>query len=230
MSTHNTTKSTTLYCFTPLVTLVTFVIEIALALITLFKYHKTPFGRLSALFFTLLAIFQFSEYMLCAHNGTQFWTQLGWIAISFLPPIGVHLSTMMGKKSHWMPIGYAIATIFAVLFATSAAAPQARCIGTAVDFFGTSSTFSSLYSLFYFWFIAVALWILTNIWRSKNTMSMVAGWFMVGYAAFIIPTFAVYVVSPVSRESFPSIFCGFAIFLALIGIGKVLPLYHKHLK
>lgn len=217
-----------LYCFTPLVTLVTFLIETALGAYALVRYRHTAFGKLSALLILLLGVFQFSEYMICKTGQPGFWTQLGWVSITLLPIIGYHLVTMISGKSRWVPTGYLMAAFFsAAILLDPAAASDVTCPGNYVNFASAIPVYGSAYALYYFWFIFFAAARLAQIGWKTGPQRQLVKWFFAGYAAFMLPAFVVYVLLPAPDEAFPSVLCGFAVFLALIVAGKVLPLYHK---
>lgn len=48
-----------------------------------------------------------------------------------------------------------------------------------------------------------------------------------GYLAFIVPTTAVNLINPATLAGIPSIMCGFAVLLAIILAGEVLPSYYS---
>lgn len=66
----------------------TFLIEIALALYMIVRYHMNSATRLIIGALGMLAIFQISEYFVCggvgASSGT--WSRVGYMAITALPP------------------------------------------------------------------------------------------------------------------------------------------------
>ena len=48
-----------------------------------------------------------------------------------------------------------------------------------------------------------------------------------GYLAFIVPTTAANLINPATLAGIPSIMCGFAVLLAIILAGEVLPSYYN---
>ena len=54
-----------LYCFSPPVMIATFVIEVSLAIYTLWRYKLNPVTRLTVALLVCLAIFQLAEYNVC---------------------------------------------------------------------------------------------------------------------------------------------------------------------
>lgn len=220
-------KNTMLYCFTPLVTLTTFFIEASLGLVALARYRHTLFGRLSVLIMFFLSIFQFSEYMVCNNSTSLPWTVIGWVSITFLPVLGLHATSLITRKTPWTIVGYIIAVGFAVLFVSSRELfTSVACPGNYVRFLTSSSVLHDFYAPYYMFFILLAIGKLIRYHRLDTSVRAVIHWFLIGYASFILPTLFVYVLFPAPLESFPSVFCGFAVLLALILAGKVLPLYH----
>ena len=56
-------------CFSPPVMIATFIIEICLALFTLFRYKRSLLTGLSIALFVFLALFQLAEYFVCGGAG-----------------------------------------------------------------------------------------------------------------------------------------------------------------
>ena len=87
-------KEPRLYCFSPAVMLATLTIEIILAIYTFWKYKLNAMTRIVIMLLICLALFQWAEYNVC--EGAIFldnlgWAKLGYIAITMLPPLGIHL-------------------------------------------------------------------------------------------------------------------------------------------
>src|SRR6185312_7548014 len=95
MLTNNRTRSTVLYCFSPPVMLLTIAIETGLFVYTLVRYKMTPVTRLVASTLLLLALFQLAEFQTCGRAMGPMglaWSRFGFVAITLLPPLGLHLS------------------------------------------------------------------------------------------------------------------------------------------
>jgi len=225
----NRDGAVTLYCFTPLVTLLTFVVEAALAVYALARYRSTTFGRLSALAISLLALFQLSEYLACSGGDRIFWTRIAFLAIALPPAIGLHMAAVVTKERRRSAVlaGYALAAGFvAFIMTVPSSLAGASCLAKFVVF-STDRAFGFAYAAYYIGMLAVAVVALGRAWRSGIGERGAVAWLLVGYCSFIVPTFLLYVMVYSTRPGLPSILCGFAIFFSLILVGRILPVVAK---
>ncbi len=220
-------NKSTFYCFTPMVTLITFLIEVALGIFALSRYRHTLFGRLAILLIAFLSIFQLSEYMVCSSNTNLPWATIGWVSITFLPVLGLHLTELLTRKTLWVKTGYLVATVFSVMFIGAGQLfNTVSCPGNFVQYISSSAAMINAYPYYYGLFILLAVGKIIQAYLRGGPARGTIGWFLLGYAFFITPTILVYVILPVPLSAFPSIFCGFAVLLAFILARKVLPGYH----
>ena len=85
------------------------------------------------------------------------------------------------------------------------------------------------YFLYYYGLLLVTVWYsLTQAKRVKarNVKTALVA-LALGYLAFILPTTAVNIVDPSTIAGIPSIMCGFAVILAVILTGMVVPRYYR---
>lgn len=219
-----------LHCFSPLVMILTFVFEMLAALVVLLKYRYLKESRLIIAILVCLAIFQLAEYMICvsALGLTSLdWARVGWIAISFLPPLGIHLGlTIAGKQQKVIIIlGYIIAAAFSVYFLTVGHGIQnSACLGNYVIFEVAKPALSIYIAYYYAWLVAgmAAAFIYAGEIKQKRRREALQ-WLGVGYATFIIPTIAVNLMDPSTIAGIPSIMCGFAVMLAAVLLLAVTP-------
>lgn len=222
-------KTDRLYCFSPLVMLVTFIIEIGLAIYVVARYKMTPVTRLAAVLLIGLATFQWAEYNVCEGSwglDSLTWARIGYVAITLLPPLGIHLATVIaGQKQRGLVAGsYALAALFSVYFLFVGHGMQgSECMGNYVIFDVAKWTIIP-YALYYYGLLIVA--VAYSLWasqgkakRTKFALYSLAA----GYAAFIIPTTAVNIVDPSTIAGIPSIMCGFAVIMAIVLAGFVVP-------
>jgi hypothetical protein len=72
----------------------TCVIEITLLIYTVWRYKLNKLTRLATLVLFLLAVFQLSEFRVCrGYTSLVLWSHIGYIAITLLPPVGIHITT-----------------------------------------------------------------------------------------------------------------------------------------
>lgn len=222
-------------CFTPKVTLATFILEWGFAIWALIRYHGSRFGQLGVLLLALLGVYQFSEYAVCRGSDPLLWGRIGFATIAVLPAIGIHLTVLLwryhatphliGRITRWVvPISYFAASAFAILFLLNPAAIQsASCMPRYIQYGGSfeiSQWFGAYYDVLIIWTIIA----LTKLYQqSERLLKNVTAWLAIGYLSFIFPTYLVIFLFPFMNAGFPSVLCGFAIFLAIIMVWKILP-------
>jgi hypothetical protein len=225
-------KSTQLNCFSPPVMIATMVIEVSLAIYTVWRYKMTNTGRLAVVTLTMLASFQLAEFFVC--TGTighaTVWSRIGFAALATLPPLGLHLMHRVADKPgrRLVITAYATMTAFIVFFlAFPAVFNNYQCTGNYVVFHLRPHA-GGLFWVFYMGWLAVAAalgvrWAnqfmkQRQIIKLKATRGLIIGWL-----AFLVPTAIANIVSPASRTGIPSVMCGFAVIFAFILVLYVVP-------
>jgi hypothetical protein len=222
------TNKPKMYCFSPAVMLATFIIEILLALYAYFRYKATLFSNLAVVIIILLASFQLAEYQICGQTNPLFWARIGFVIITFLPVLGLHLISLITNKLSYLKIGYIAMLLFVIIFAlVPSSLTNATCGGNYI-IFDSQQSLMWIYGIYYFGFLFLGLWEAFDYLQKKKSEAL--EWIMIGYIAFILPMGLVYIVSPSVRSAVPSVMCGFAIILALILALKVVPEYNRENK
>ncbi len=220
-------KGTLLYCFSPPVMLVTFVIEITLALYTLWRYKMNTIARLAALMLLFLAIFQVSEYMLCGGLGFTGvdWIRFGYVSITVLPPLGLHMAVILAgkKRFNWLVLtSYISAAVFIYFFVFVTKSLNGKDCMPNYAVFHVDHKLTDFYGLYYYgWLIvssALGLYWAQNSKYRRNLLGLVAG-----YGVFIIPSALVVILNPYTTQAIPSVMCGFAVLMAISLVVFVLP-------
>ena len=242
--TFNKPGSTQLNCFSPPVMLATFIIEIAFAVFAMWRYRLNTFARLTVLMLLFLALFQISEYFVCGGYGltAQQWARTGYVAITMLPPLGLHmLYVMMDRKGRRLVYtAYATAAAFIIYFLSYTHAFSGYvCTGNYV-IFQLATKSGLVYGMYYYG------WLLTVLilgWRWLHSQANKAGKkigaelldrrravlaLLLGYLIFLVPTAIANTVDPSTRRGIPSIMCGFAVFFAIILTIYILPKLSEH--
>lgn len=223
-----------LFCFSPLVMLLTFIIEFTSAIYILFTTKIKPSAILLILILVSLGTFQLAEYQVCS-NKSLLWMRVGYIAITLLPPLGINLVSLVTKKMWHTYVGYGIAAFFVGAFLISTRSVQAAvCGGNYIMVTLDKSAASYYFSYYYYLLLAIGLFNISgftsvqkdNAARDQLKVSYLF-WIAIGYASFLIPTGAVYLLSQSARSGIPSIMCGFAVFLAIILTFRVYPISRK---
>ena len=219
-----------LKCFSPLVMIATFLFEVVAAIFVLVKHRRLPEARLIIAVLVGLAVFQLAEYMICVGAlglSSLDWSRVGWVSISFLPPLGVHLGLLIADKYQKVLVllGYVIAIAFSVYFLTVGHGIQSSaCLGNYVIFEVAKPAISVYVAYYYAWLVAgmAAAFLYAGEVPNKSRREALQ-WLGVGYATFIIPTIAVNMIDPSTIAGIPSIMCGFAVLLAAVLLFVVTP-------
>ena len=227
-------RANTLGCFSPPVMIATFVIEISLAIYVTWKYNLNAITRLAAAILFFLAVFQLAEYNVCEGSfgiDSLSWSRLGYVAITMLPPLGFHLATRLAgdRRTGLVTTAYMSAGLFAAFFTFSGTGlASSACLGNYV-IFATAPMATSLYAAYYYgWLIVGTVYCLTMAARqSQRHHAAALRALALGYLAFILPTTAANIIDPATLAGIPSIMCGFAVLLAIVLAGEVLPQYYR---
>lgn len=220
-------------CFSPPVMLATFLIEMALAGLMLWRYKMNNAARIIVVALVCLATFQLAEYFVCGGVGPVGWSRIGYVAITALPPLGLHLMYVLaGKKKYKLPIfAYVTMVGFMIYFvAIESAFRGQECTGNYV-IFQLGERASIMYGFYYYGWLLAALslgmrWVgqLQGVVKEIKIRRRTIKALMIGYAVFLVPTAVANSINPETRRGIPSIMCGFAVLFALILALYILPM------
>lgn len=216
------------YCFSPPVMLATFLIEFGLVFYVLWRYKLTPVTRLAALMLMFLGLFQLTEYMICGGLGMGHveWARIGYVSITMLPALGIHLILTVSKMS-MRPLllaAYGTAALYVYYFALMGDSVISKVCSENYAVFETHGLAGWLYAVYYYGWLLTALGLAAYISRKKPKLSPVLQWIAIGYSAFIIPTTLANLLDQSTMNAIPSIMCGFAVLFAIVLVWRVLPL------
>ncbi len=211
----------------------TLVIELSLAAYTIWRYKMSTVTRLITALLVALATFQLAEYYVCTGGShAEQWSRLGFVAITALPPMGLHLMHVIAGKPNRKLVGFGYGTMvgFSAFFlASQAAFIGHQCTGNYV-IFQFSPNVTGAYGMYYYgWLLAgIGLgfhWVNElreqgkfYLKRLESVRALVAGYFV-----FLVPTAIANTIRPETRRGIPSVMCGFAVLLALILALYILP-------
>lgn len=226
-------KTDKMYCFSPPVMLATFFIEIICAMYVVFRYKLTPITRLAASLLVCLAVFQLAEWNVCEGSwgvDSLTWARIGYAAITLLPPLGIHLATRIAgqKQRVLVSVGYLSGIVFACIFLfVGHGMGSQECLGNYV-IFSIAPWAVTPYIIYYYGWLAATV---TYAWRAgtvmvKHSQKTALYALAIGYLFFILPTTAANIIDPTTVAGIPSIMCGFAVILAIILAGFVVPRYY----
>lgn len=210
----------------------TMLTEIILFMYTLVRYKMNSRVRLGATILLFLAIFQLAEYNVCGGMGASAatWSRIGFIAITILPPLGIHLVRTIAGKG-WKSViwlAYASAAVWVFLFAFGERAFSGHvCAGNYVIFQLKPSLGFWYFTYYYGWLLLTILMCVSFVGSAKKPIRDALLLQTFGYLVFLLPTTVFNTVKPSTVSGIPSIMCGFAVLYALILVVGVLPTADK---
>ena len=222
-------KETTFYCFSPPVMLATFFVEIALIVYTLWRYKLTNITRLIVAILGFLAFFQLAEYMVCGGMGVSGdnWARSGFVAITMLPPLGIHLANEIAGKRHrklvWF--AYGLSALFVGFFLVVTNSIEHKVCGGNYIIFNLTQNINWLYATYYYGLLVTGVaycWTQANRTKKANVAKALR-FLAAGYVLFMGPTITVNLLDPATISGIPSIMCGFAVVLAFTTVFFVAP-------
>jgi hypothetical protein len=224
-------KSTTLYCFSPPVMIATFLIETVLLIYVLIRYKWSMLTGLIACILALLATFQMAEYEVCSYGGgISHASRIGFIAITFLPAIGVHIISLISHKlsKYFVWLSYSAAVGFSLFFGLGKNAFSSYACGGNYAIFHLTPKVGGVFFAYYYFLLLVGILVAlyASISSSKKSRQILT-YFIFGYLVLLIPTGLVNAINPKTINGIPSIMCGFAIVYALVLANGVAPLALK---
>lgn len=213
--------------------LATFLIEVVCAIYVIARYKLHPMTRLAVGVLVGLAVFQLAEYNVCEGAfgfDSLMWARIGYVAITALPPLGLHLALRIaGVRRPWLvAAGYISGLAFACIFLFVGQGMGAQeCLGNYVIFSIAQWAVIPYFVYYYGWLlVTVGLCIKLGMIAKKRHQRVALYALAAGYAAFIVPTTAVNLVDPSTIAGIPSIMCGFAVILAIMLTGVVVPRFY----
>lgn len=218
-----------LLCFSPPVMLATFAIETVLLVYSVWRYKLNNIGRLVALILFFLAAFQLAEFNVCAAGWIDpMWaSRLGYVAITMLPPLGIHLAYELGKakKRPFVMPSYILAAGFVAFFLVPGVGLSGNaCLGNYAIFQMMPGS-AALYTVYYYGLLLLGLWLCWHYTNSETRRPLLA--LAAGYAGFMLPTTIINLMDRSTIAGIPSIMCGFAVILALVLALYVMPMAGK---
>jgi len=208
-------------CFTPFVSISTAIIEFILATILLLYFPKTTLRNFSAILIYFLGFYQFTEFMLCISGNPIFWARLGFVTYSFLPAIALNSALRFVKRKPHPLFVYIIPFFVAVYAFSFPIVISATCKTVFVEVHHSGPLFNtiiySIYDLYYFGFVlANCILFYLDFKSNKNKIreeiDLTEIW---GVLLMTLPTIVFIILFPYLGIRFPSVLCGFAIFMAI---------------
>ncbi len=207
--------------------LATFVIEFGLAFYTMWRYKISTVSRLAFVMLASLGIFQLAEYMTCGGLGWSHieWARLGYISITLLPALGIHMLVALSGKKMPALVGAAYATCaaFVAYYIVGAGAINGQACYPNYAVFYTDHTVAQWFTAYYYGWLMVGTYLAWQWGMAMPDKRKVLHAMVAGYLVFLVPTTFFNIIDPTTMKGIPSIMCGFAVLLAFVITFKVLP-------
>lgn len=209
--------------------LATFLIEVALAVYTLVRYKMSTVVRLAASILTLLAVFQLAEYSVCGRSSAAaiVWSRVGYISITLLPPLALHLVFAITKRKAALlkTLAYSTSLLFVATFGFNSTAFVSHvCAGNYAIFQLAHPVGGIYFSYYYAWLlIGIGLSLIYSI-RATQRQREALILQVCGYLSFILPTGIVNAINPNTIVGIPSVMCGFAVIYAVVLAIGIVPI------
>lgn len=216
------------FCFSPAVMLGTFLIELVLAIYVWLRFKTSRFIQLVVLALVALSAFQLAEYQICGHHSPLLWAKIGFVSITLLPVIGLHLVTILTNRKKKLWWANAVAALFIAGFIFVPRAINSAVCGGNYNIFTIDPRLDLFFVIYYPGLLLLGLiWAGQGLKRVSGQQKTALLWTIIGYCSFIMPTVIIYILNTAARAGLGSIMCGFAIILAFILAFKIVPLALK---
>ena len=215
-------------CFTPYVSLATFVIEISLAIFFLLKSPKDKLNRIIALIAFLLGFYQLNEFLICT-IGANIFTKLALITVAILPSLAITYTLIILRKKIniiWHFLIYIPSAFFILMAIISSVYKQPAICSTVFIQYPYAGLIGKFFGLYYAIFLAasVILFYLASFktkTKQEKTMHLLG---MLGILLFTVPTYIFLLFLPALQIKTSSILCEFAL---LLSIEFIIVLWYK---
>jgi hypothetical protein len=220
-----------LNCFSPPVMLATFLIEFGLMIYTIARYKMNAQTRLVAALLGFLALFQLAEYNVCGgllSLDAMTWSRIGYVAITILPPMALHLVALIAKvRTKWnvaIAAGYGAAIFWILFFGFAPTAFDGHVCAGNYAIFQISGGIGGMYFAYYYVMLLAGIGACVYlIPAAAKRVRVLLALQLTGYLSFLLPTAITNTVNPTTINGIPSIMCGFAVVYALILSLYILP-------
>lgn len=206
-------------CFTPIISLLTALLEFSVALFILIYYKKSSLSKTIILFIFLLGLYQFTEYMVCTSNSQVLWAKIGFITYTFLPAVGLDFCLKHFRKKH----NYLFVFIIPVIFSLFAVLKDNFIIESTCGtyfvvikhlFFDISNMLPlMIYLVYYFGFIFFVSYLFIRHYKKTHSVikKKIDVNILIGIFVSLVPAVILLVIFPTLSVKFPSIYCQFAV-------------------
>ncbi|MDH5404545.1 MAG: hypothetical protein OEZ01_05935 [Candidatus Heimdallarchaeota archaeon] len=198
-----------------ILSLVLFILEVIILLTIKRKAKNHKYLSYLLVLVFLLLSYQLSEFLICNTSYGDIIVKLGFVAISFLPPVGHHFSAKLIKRK--IPdyyLSYIAGMSFAIYFAFI---PNTLTVISCNPVYAVYTQYPNYrYSIFYFGVILYSIFLLSFaiLRKSPNIDHIYVKMMLLGYILFLLPMIILVTIDLFFLRTVTSIMCKFAFLLA----------------
>ncbi|MCF7910091.1 hypothetical protein K9L16_00270 [Candidatus Pacearchaeota archaeon] len=213
-------------CFTPIISLITAIIEILVGTYILKKYKDELVSVFSAILIYFLGAYQLAEFFLCTTNNPETWARIGFIIYTLLPAMGLHFSlrlTKVSKKNlaiYFIPLLIIFITLFSKEFIISAGCEKFFVLIKTSIMSEQNIFLTAIYGIYYFGYIVFSEYFLINQYKKekgKLNKKIEIMWALFGGLTIILPIILIIIIPSIGIQ-FPSIYCEFALLFTIVAL------------
>ncbi|MHA1685385.1 MAG: hypothetical protein ACTSYD_03130 [Candidatus Heimdallarchaeaceae archaeon] len=196
--------------------LILFSLELIMLIVIIIKNRGHPFFSTIVIIMGLLQLYQLSEFLICIGVDANVVGRIGFVIITFLPPMGYFLSTQITNwKYKDYLLGFGLAIFFAVYYTV---VPKSVILVNCNPLYATYDyPLYEAYGFYYYGMIVYSIGFLTyHIVAKKNIFKKSSILLLIGYLAFLAPMQIMVLVDRKYGASVPSIMCKYAFLLAIV--------------
>ena len=211
-------------CFTPIISLTTFIIEFVVASYLIFFRKKSVANLGFGILLYVLGLYQLFEFLICTTGTPHIWARAGFITYTFLPAIGLHFVLRYLRKRHSQILVYTPPVLFSLYALLN---PGFVVFATCTRMFVKISTILSnqtwlvgIYFAQYFAFLAYTIFLLIQrLPKEKNKKKKkIEKYLLTGIIVGLVPALVFLVILPSLNILFASVYCEFAVLFTIFAL------------
>ena len=220
--------------YSPILSILTAIFEIVVAVIAFKSKGRKSIRYTSAVLLMLLASYQILEIVICSiSQNNLLLSQLAFMVIIWLPPIGILLISYLFPKKKKLVFGYSL-LLFGLsllmvtwIFFTKDFVTQTVCSVIFARFSNPKIIYIVYSALYQLGLLSMLFLSASGVINSKDHLQRkLLGQILLGSMVFIIPAMLTVIVVPATNGALPSIMCHYALLLAIF-VCRLIYLEHK---
>ena len=211
-------------CFTPLISLTTFIIEFIVASYLIFFRKKSVANLGFGILIYVLGLYQLWEFLICSTGTPAIWAKAAFITYTFLPAIGLHFVMRYLRKHHSQTLIYTPPIVFSLLaLFTEGFVIYAGCTKLFVKIstiLSNQTWLIGVYLTYYFAYIVyLIILLIQRIPKEKNKKKKkIEKMILTGVLVSLVPAMILLVIFPSLNILFASVYCEFSVLFTILAL------------